>query len=151
MPGFIPWTTIDLRLRSGRSIWIATTRSPRGHPTAAPTPSRSGTSGTARASTSSPGGAPRRPTNLAGQPWAVVHAGDGDDAIILEGPAEIVTHDEELRRIDAAYRDKYVDPHSGARASIFNDGDDLYRVRVRRAMAWAYGVVASRTDWTFEE
>ena len=146
MPGFIPWTTIDLRLRSGRSIWIATTR-PGGRPHAVPVWYLwTGTSvyfvtgrGTHKAK------------NLVGQPWVVVHAGDGDDTIILEGPATIVTDDEELHRVDAAYREKYVDPHSGAQATIFNDGDDLYRVRVRRAMAWEYGVVATRTDWTFEE
>ena len=62
-----------------------------------------------------------------------------------------MTDPAELQRADAAYREKYVYPHTGARATISNDGDDLYRVRVRRATAWAYGVVAARTDWTFEE
>jgi hypothetical protein len=50
--------------------------------------------------------------------------GDGDDAIILEGRAEIVTDRDDLARIDAAYREKYVDPGSGASATIFNEGDD---------------------------
>jgi hypothetical protein len=87
--------------------------------------------------------------NLAAQPWVVVHAGDGDDVIILEGPAEIVTDRGELERIDALYAEKYVDPHSGARDTIFHDGADLYSVDVRHVMAWEYGVVATRTDWTF--
>ena len=44
--------------------------------------------------------------NLAQQPWVIVHSGDGDDVIILEGPVEIVTDHEELNRIDAAYQNK---------------------------------------------
>lgn len=87
--------------------------------------------------------------NLAHQPWTVVHAGNGDDAIILEGSTAIVTNAKEQQRVDAAYREKYVDPHSGAHASIFTSGADLYRVDVARAMTWEYGVIATRTDWQF--
>ena len=87
--------------------------------------------------------------NLAQQPWAVVHLGDGDDVVILEGRAEIVTEQEELERVDAAYRAKYVDPGSGAQATIFEPGADLYHVDVKRIMAWEYGTVANRTDWKF--
>jgi hypothetical protein len=87
--------------------------------------------------------------NLAHQPWTIVHAGDGDDAIILEGVAEIVRDQEELERVDAAYMEKYVDPHSGAKASIFNEYDDLYRVNVKHVMTWEYGVIGTRTDWHF--
>ena len=61
-----------------------------------------------------------------------------------------MTDDEERRRVDAAYGEKYVDPHSGARDTIFREHDDLYRVRVARAMAWEHGVVATRTDWSFD-
>jgi general stress protein 26 len=88
--------------------------------------------------------------NLARQPWIVVHAGDGDDVIILEGSVEIVTDRAELERVDMAYRDKYVDPGSGAQATIFEPGVDLYRVNVNRVMAWEYGTVANRTDWEFK-
>jgi nitroimidazol reductase NimA-like FMN-containing flavoprotein (pyridoxamine 5'-phosphate oxidase superfamily) len=146
VPGFIPWPTIDLRLRGGRSIWIATTR-PDGRAHAVPVWYLwNGTSlyfVTGRRT--------QKAKNLAHHPWVAVHAGDGDDAIIPEGPAAIVTDDAELRCVSSAYREKYVDPHSGARASIFNDGDDLYRVRVRHAMAWEYGAIDTRTDWVFEE
>ena len=88
--------------------------------------------------------------NLAHQPWIVVHAGDGDDVIILEGRAQIVTDRQELERVDAAYREKYVDPGSGAQATIFEPDADLYLVHVKRVMAWEYGTVANRTDWIFE-
>jgi hypothetical protein len=79
-----------------------------------------------------------------------VHAGDGDDAIILEGRVDIVRDPDELARIDAGYQEKYVDPGSGARATIFNEGDDCYRLRVEHVMAWLYGTIGTRTDWQFE-
>ncbi|GAC1629178.1 MAG: hypothetical protein NVS4B7_18020 [Ktedonobacteraceae bacterium] len=69
--------------------------------------------------------------------------------IILEGQVTIVTDQEELQRIDSAYQNKYVDPHSGARDTIFHEGTDLYRVQVKRIMTWEYGTVSTRTDWTF--
>ena len=88
--------------------------------------------------------------NLAHQPWTVVHAGDRDDVIILEGPAEIVEDRSELERVESLYRLKYVDPGSGAQAAIFAPEADLYRVSVRRVMAWEYSTVANHTDWEFE-
>jgi PPOX class probable F420-dependent enzyme len=145
MAGHIPWHKVDLPLRSRRAIWLSTTR-PDGRPHAAPVwylwDGRTIFFVTGRGT--------QKARNLAGQPWAVFTSGDGDDTIILEGPCERVTDPAEQRRIDAAYGEKYVDPHSGTRATIFNPGDDLYRVRVRRAMTWEYGVVATRTDWTFD-
>jgi len=87
--------------------------------------------------------------NLAHQPAIVVHAGDGDDALILEGEAVRVTDPQERARVNRAYMEKYVDPHSGARASLV-EGDPLYRVEVRRIMIWEYGTVGDRTGWVKE-
>jgi hypothetical protein len=70
--------------------------------------------------------------------------------IIIEGPVEIVADRAELERVDGAYRAKYVDPGSGAQATIFEPQADLYRVNVEHVMAWEYGTVANRTDWRFE-
>lgn len=144
MPGFIPWSKVDLPLRSARSIWISTTR-PDGRPHAVPvwfwwdghdiyfaTPRRS-----------------QKVRNLTQQPWVIVHAGDGDDVIVLEGPVEEIAAPERLAAINAHYMEKYVDPHSGAKATIPNDGDVVYRVQVEHVMTWEYGVVATRTDWRF--
>ena len=148
MPGYIPWTKIDRYLQSFRSIWVATTR-PDGRPHAAPVwywwdgEHKTIYFITQRST--------QKARNLARQSWVIVHAGDGDDVIILEGEAEIVTDRAEQEHVDAAYMEKYVDPHSGARATIFNEGDDLYRVRVQHAMVWEYGTVSSRTDWRFHD
>ena len=86
--------------------------------------------------------------NLVRQDWVEAHLGDGDDVVIVRGRASIVTDPGERDRIDAAYRAKYVDPHSGARASIFdNPADDLYRIDIERVLAWSYGTVGTWTEW----
>jgi hypothetical protein len=143
--GFIPWSKIDHWLLAFRTIWISTTR-PDGRPHAVPVwyvwDGRSLYFISDRKL--------QKSKNLAQQPWTVVHAGDGDDVIILEGQSEIVTETGELERIDAAYRTKYVDPGSGIQATIFEPNANLYRVRIRHIMAWEYGTVANRTDWRFE-
>lgn len=143
--GFIPWRKIDHFLQAFRSIWLSTTR-PDGRPHAVPVwyiwdgrhlyfiSDRNF----------------QKSRNLAHQPWIVVHAGDGDDVIILEGLIEIVTDHTELEKVDKDYRAKYVDPGSGAQATIFEPDVNLYRVNVKHVMAWEYGTVANRTDWKFE-
>lgn len=145
MGGFIPWRKIDLWLAGMRTIWISTTR-PDGRPHATPVwfvwTDRSVFFVTGRRT--------QKARNLTHESFVIAHAGDGDDAIILEGQSTIVTEQGELQRIDALYREKYVDPNSGAQATIFNPDDDLYRVRIRHAMAWEYANVANRTDWYFD-
>ena len=142
--GFIPWSKIDHWLQAFRSIWLSTTR-PNGTPHAVPVwyiwDGRNLYFISDRRL--------QKSKNLKRQPWIVVHAGDGDDVIILEGSVQIVTDAEELNRVDSAYRTKYVDPGSGAQATIIEPGVDLYRVDVKHVMAWEYGTVANRTDWEF--
>ena len=143
--GFIPWSKIDHWLFAFRTIWISTTR-PDGRPHAVPVwyvwDGRSLYFISDRKL--------QKSKNLVQQPWIVVHAGDGDDVIILEGITTVVKDTDELNRVDDAYRAKYVDPGSGAQATIFEPNADLYRVHIRHVMAWEYGTVANRTDWKFE-
>lgn len=145
MPGFIPWRKVDLWLQSFRTIWVATTR-PDGRPHAAPV--WYWWDGRDIYFTSDP--TSQKAKNLAHQPWVIVHAGDGDDTIILEGPAVLVIDPAERSRIETFYRLKYVDPHSGAQADL-GAATNLYHVRVRHVMVWEYGVVATRTDWRFDD
>lgn len=144
--GFIPWSKIDNWLHAFRSIWVSTTR-PNGRPHAVPVWYIWDDSQLYFIS----GQNLQKSKNLAHQPWVVVHAGDGDDVIILEGPVDIVLDRAELERVDAAYSAKYVDPGSGARATIFEPEANLYCVRVKRVMAWEYGTVTNRTDWILPE
>ena len=140
--GFIPWSTVDRQLRALRSIWVSTTR-PDGRPHAVPVwftwDSRTLYFATHKIS--------QKARNLESQSWVVVHAGNGDDALILEGVAEVVTDRAELQSVDAARAEKYVDPRTGARDTILGEGTVVYRLLLKHVMAWAYGDIGGRTDW----
>lgn len=148
--GHIPWQTVDDRFRAGRSIWLATTR-PDGRAMVAPVwfwwdgdpllPRLYFI--TARTT--------QKARNLASNRWVEAHLGDGDDVQIVRGQVTMVADRGESDRVDAAYRARYVDPHSGARASIYdNPADDLYRLDVETVVAWSYGTVGTWTEWRFE-
>ena len=89
-----------------------------------------------------------RARNLAGEAWVEAHLGDGDDVVIVRGRANVIADPSEQATVDAACQLKYVDPHSGAKASIFdNPADDLYRIEIERVIAWSYGTVGTWTEW----
>jgi PPOX class probable F420-dependent enzyme len=143
--GHIPWSSVERRLRSLRELWV-TTATPSGRPDA--TPVWFWWDGEHVYFT--PKGASRKARNVAHEPSVVLHNGDGADPIIVKGAAELVTDAAELERLDRAYAEKYVDPGSGTRATIFIEGDVALRVRPRLVMAWMYATCANRTDWLFE-
>jgi general stress protein 26 len=97
MRGFIPWNKVDTWLRGFRSIWVGTTR-PNGRPHSVPVWYL--WDGEHIYFTS--GKSTQKARNLAKQSEIVVHAGDGDDAIILEGTAVIVTDPEEWTQVNNA-------------------------------------------------
>src|SRR5918992_4258936 len=133
MAGHIPWRKVDLWLQAHRSLWLATTR-PDGRPHAAPVWYVWDGAGQGKRLYFLTGRPTQKARNLAHQPWVVAHLLDGDDTLILEGPVAVVTDPDERAWIAAAYAEKYVDPHSGARAQFDNPNDDLYRLDVRRVM-----------------
>jgi general stress protein 26 len=145
MAGFIPWRTVDLHLQTLRTIWISSTR-PDGRPHSAPVwfiwDGKNIIFATPKTT--------QKARNLHHQQFVIVHAGDGDDTYILEGIAERVTDPVELERLNTAYMEKYVDPNSGAQATLNPEADEIYRVRVEHVMCWLYGNIANRTDWRFE-
>jgi PPOX class probable F420-dependent enzyme len=143
--GFVPWSWADRQLRAMRSIWVSTTR-PDSRPHAVPV----WFTWDGRTLYFSTGGRAQKARNIRHEPWVVIHAGDGDDVIILEGLAEVVTDDAELHTVDAARAEKYVSPRTGARDTILTPATVVYRVVVQRVMAWEYGNMASRTDWLFD-
>lgn len=143
MTGHIPFARAEAWLRANRALWLATTR-PDGRAHAAPVWFlwEDGRLYFATGRTSQKG------RNLDHVPWAVAHLGDGDDTLIIEGPVEVVDDPVEVARIDAVFRRKYVDPHSGATAGYPESPQHLpYRLDPRRIMIWEYGVVATRTDF----
>ena len=136
---------IDHQLRALRSIWVSTTR-PDGRPHAVPVwftwDGQTLYFGTHESA--------QKARNLEHQRWVVVHAGNGDDVIILEGVAELVNDPAELQEVDAARGEKYVAPRTGARDTIVVEGTIMYRLCPKHVMAWAYGDVSTRTDWWLE-
>lgn len=142
MPGYLTWRKVDLPLSAARVIWLASTR-PDGRPHAMPVwfvwDGESIVFTTGRVS--------QKARNLDHQPAVVLHLGDGDDVIALDGSAVEVTEATELSQLNEAYGGKYVDPHSGMRATILNEGDAVFRVQADRIVAWEYGVFATRTEW----
>ena len=139
--GNIPWSNVDRRLASMREIWIATA-SPRGRPDAVPV--WFWWDGRVAYFTCKAGTV--KPRNIAHEPNVVLHNGDGTDPIIVKGRAERVTDPAELEQVAAAYREKYVDPGSGAQAEL-TDEDEAYRVTPRLVSAWSYSTAATKTDW----
>lgn len=140
--GFIPWSWVDRRLWAARSIWASTAR-PDARPHAVPV----WYTWDGRTLYFATHESAQKARNLRHDLWVVLHAGDGDDVIILEGRAEVVTDDPEARRVDAMRAETYVEPRTGARDTILTEGTILYRVRVQHVMAWMYGDMAGRTDW----
>lgn len=145
--GHLGWDSVDARLRALREVWVATADTA-GRPDAVPV--WFWWDGTALYFSTHPHRAKAR--NLAFQAEIVVHNGDGADPIIIRGAAEPVQDPAELERVDAAYRAKYVDPHSGTEAPVLGFDETpaaVFRVRPRLISAWSYGVYATRTDWRF--
>lgn len=142
LSGHIPWSQVERSLAAARSIWVSSTR-PDGRPHAVPVWFCWYESDIYFVT----GRGTQKARNLAHQPYAIVHAADGDDAIILEGRVDTVTDPATRERINTLYGEKYVAPRTGERASIFGANDDVYRVRVQHVMVWEYGDMATRTDW----
>ena len=91
----------------------------------------------------------RRFRNLAANPAAVVTIERGDDALILNGDAELVSGlpDELVERLLAAYA-KYLPTH-GYKAAADNWRNGIWRVRPRKVLGWG-SFPADTTRWTFE-
>jgi hypothetical protein len=70
----------------------------------------------------------QKAVNLRHQSWAVVHLGDGDDTIILEGPATVVSDAAEVDAADRAWSEKYVDPRTGTRDTVRVPDIDVWRI-----------------------
>jgi PPOX class probable F420-dependent enzyme len=125
--GLISWSDAEAKLEQARNYWVGTTR-PDGSPHAMPVWGlwRDGALFFSSGSTS------RKSRNLAVDPRIVVHLESGDDVVVIEGLAQRVTDEEELRRVGELYSAKYdysFDPTGPGDYPVF-------RVRPRRAYAW---------------
>ena len=150
LKGHVSWRWVDAQLNASRSIWVASTR-PDGTPHAMPVWFVWDDTDaipwvyfiTARPT--------QKARNLARNPSVVLHLGLGDDVVAVHGQAVIVEDAAEIDPLDAAYREKYIEPESGDRASVRDNplDDKVYRVDVVRLLAWVYGDVGTWTEWRF--
>jgi hypothetical protein len=139
--GMLTWDWVDEQLRRSRSYWVATTR-PDGRPQTIPV---WGVwfDGTFYFGTST---GSRKARNLAVNPAIAVHLESGDDAVILEGMAEVMTDAALFERYADAYDAKYaVRPGDGTGSDAIN-----YAVRPRVVLAWLeQDFLNTPTRWTF--
>jgi PPOX class probable F420-dependent enzyme len=138
-PSDASWSDAVARLKSARNYWVVTTR-PDGRPHAMPVWGL----WLDDAVVFSTNPASRKGRNLAANAELVVHLESGDDAVILEGRAEIVADEDVLRRFSEAYFEKYgwrVEP---------GPGFGIYALRPRVAFTWREAdFPQSATRWRF--
>ena len=144
MKGVLPWSWVEERLIEAPTYWVATVL-PTGRPHVTPI------WGVWVDGAFWMEGGPntRRFRNLAQNPAAVVTVERGNDAVILEGDADLVTEldDELAERLLAAYR-KYVPTH-GYEAERSNWDMGIWRVRPAKVLAWS-DFPADTTRWKFD-
>ena len=136
--GLLAWSFVEAKLAGDRIYWVATTR-PDGRPHARPT------WGVWTDGTFYCGGGERTRwvRNLASNPGITVHRESGGEVVIVEGTVEKLTADtaaaELLKRVDAAYEEKYETPH----------GTPLFAVRPTTVLAWS-DYPRDATRWRFD-
>jgi PPOX class probable F420-dependent enzyme len=139
--GLLPWSYAVERLTGARGYWIATTR-PDGRPHSMPIwgiwfeDAFFFSSGTGS----------RKSRNLARNPNCVLSVEPADEAIILEGLAELVDDADLKRRFAVAYQAKYQWP-------MDEFDEPVYRVRPSVVFAFTTKpeeFTNSATRWTFE-
>jgi pyridoxine/pyridoxamine 5'-phosphate oxidase len=138
--GLLPWSHVVERVVAARNYWLSTA-SAKGMPHAAPVWGIWMDDAFFFATDA----ASRKGRNLAANPRLVVHLESGDDVVIIEGIAEVVTDRQTIRRFTDAYAVKYqVRPEVGGAAAV------AYRVKPRVAFAWLEkDFVATATRWRF--
>jgi Pyridoxamine 5'-phosphate oxidase len=144
LDGILPWPWAEERLAEASVYWVATVTST-GRPHVTPiwgvwVDGAFWMEGGART---------RRFSNLAANPATVVTVERGNDALILEGDADLVRDLDEglIDRLLAAYR-KYLPSH-GYEAHPDNWRDGIWRVRPRKVLGWS-NFPADTTRWTFD-
>ena len=124
--GLLGWDWAVERLEQARNYWVSTTR-PDGRPHAMPVWGLWHED--AFYFSSAPNS--RKAQNLAANPAVVVHLESGDEVVVVEGEAELVTDEELLRRLSEDYTRKY-----GYEVAFTVEGRGLVAVRPRVAYAW---------------
>ncbi len=143
LDGTLPWAWAEVRLRDSATYWVATVR-PDGRPHVTPI-----WAVWVDGSLWMEGGQrTRRFKNLSANPAAVVTIERDDDALILEGDADLVTGltAGRVQRLLAGYA-KYRATHGyEAQAESWREG--IWRITPRKVLGWS-SFPTDATRWTF--
>ncbi len=140
--GLLPWSWAVERITRARSYWVATTR-PDGRPHVMPVWGV----WMDEAFYFSCGQESRKARNLSVNPACVIGCEPADEAVVLEGRAELATDAETITRFAALYGPKYDWNMEGF-------AEPVYRVRPATAFAFLAApgeFTGSATRWTFED
>ena len=139
--GMLPLSRLEEKLAASRNYWIVSVR-PDGRPHVMPVWGL----WLDQAVMFSTDPSSRKGRNLAARAEVAVHLESGDDVVILEGRAEVVTDPGLLERFRDAYETKYeFRPDPG------NPAHGVYRVLPARAFSWVekdFPGTATRWQWS---
>jgi nitroimidazol reductase NimA-like FMN-containing flavoprotein (pyridoxamine 5'-phosphate oxidase superfamily) len=138
--GRLPWRWAEERLAASRNYWIVTADLT-GRPHAMPVWGV-WLDGAVWFSSDQ---ASRKARNIEARPEIVVHLESGDEVVILEGRAEIVTDRPALERFADVYEEKY-----GFRMDLQQPIGLVYRLPPRAALGWTESALPrTATGWEF--
>lgn len=124
--GMLPWSYVNEQMATSRNYWVSTTQ-PDGRPHVVPVWGL-WLDDTFWFCTDF---ASRKGRNLAASSQIAVHLESGDNVVILEGTAEVVTDALLLARFVDAYEAKY-----DIRPDVSNPAYGVYRLQARTVFAW---------------
>ena len=140
--GLISWDWVDEQLLNTRNYWVTSVRSDQ-RPHAVPVWGvylnqiiHFGSSRTAQ-----------KTNNLLNNPAISLHLESGDDVVIIEGTAKVVTDPEDLKQIAIVYHQKYpgYDPEL-----TFDENTVIFAVLPHKVFAWTeQDFVKNATCWVF--
>lgn len=140
--GLISWDWVDEQLLNTRNYWVTTVRSDQ-RPHAVPVwgvyVNQIVYFGSNRSA--------QKTKNLQANPAISLHLESGDDVVIIEGKAEIVTDSEDLKQIAIAYHQKHpsYDPDL-----TFDENTVIFAVLPKKVFAWTeQNFVNDATSWVF--
>ena len=137
--GLMPWSWARQRLSQARVYWLSTVR-PSGAPHCMPVWGIWHDD----ALIFSTGSQSQKARNLAANPVCTIAAGEDDEAVVVEGKAELVNDDGLWPIFADSYKEKYSFDMSAMKS------EPVYVFRPTKAFGLTTGLADSATRWTFE-
>ncbi|MBC8171133.1 MAG: pyridoxamine 5'-phosphate oxidase family protein [Anaerolineae bacterium] len=143
MAGHIPFRQVDLKLQNSRLIWLSTT-SDEGDSHCVPVSFWWQSEAKRLYFVSKRRAAKVR--HLSHEPRVILHAGEGDAMVILEGMAEAVLDAQEQQQINDSWQAKYTG------TTALNDREILlYRVQISQVIVREFSGDQNSTKWQLED